>query len=162
MTQLKLNVTSAQGDSVVAEVSQNSIALGSSTSVLTLPLCTKALRVHHPVHGTWEQAISLQSDHKNTLDITLKPSGSSDPEVRYKQGLVCLATGDQACAIQHLKAAAQLGRTETYGTLAELFVLESRWQECAHAVREYLLFHPRGSDAQKVRGYIGLCQANAR
>jgi thiol-disulfide isomerase/thioredoxin len=161
---LRLDVTTESGEVVIADISADGVALGRSSEPLSIPVCADIVRAVHRDHGAWEGAVSLRSGETTQYRATLTAAAGvgGDPEALYKQGLVSLATGDRAGAIKNFAAAAKQGRTETYGTLAQLYVLESRWVDCSHAVREYLLYHPTGRDARKVRGYLGQCQAGQR
>ena len=161
---LELKVFSPEGQAVIGEVSADGVSLGDSSGTLSVPLCTERLKVFHQAHGAWEGQVALQRAKVSALRVTLKPVAGSgvDPEALFKKGLASLASGDRAGAITNFAAAAKLGRTETYGPLVQLYVLESRWEECAEAIQAYLLHHPDGPDATTVRSYRATCQVGSR
>lgn len=162
--ELRLDAYSEGGVRVVGDVTADGLALGSSAQVLRVPICADKVRITHPEHGAWEAKVSLRPGEVKDLRVTLTAAAGmgNDPEVLYKQALIALASGDRPGAILNLEAAVKLGRTTSYAVLARIYLMESRWEDCSRSGREYLLYHPSGKDARKVRGYLSRCEVGQR
>jgi thiol-disulfide isomerase/thioredoxin len=162
--EVRFDAYSEGGVRVVGNVTADGIALGNTAQVLRVPICAEKVRITHPEHGVWEGRVSLRPGEVKDLRVTLSALAGmgKDPQVLYKQALVSLASGDRPGALLNLEAAVKLGATSSHALLARIYLLESRWEDCSKSGREYLLYHPSGKDARKVRGYLTRCEVGQK